>query len=132
MTIYKIGWTLIDGVDGNIRGSDRMWFDKEPDEHDALWRLDRVVEVGGQVAETIARNFYWEHVKSSAPEDFKVRYIKEDRFRKGDIALVAGNTKIRIKQVRGNIVIARTFGVGSSETKYFLKDLVLVEAREEK
>ena len=131
MTIYKIGWTLIDGIDGKIRGSDRMWFDKEPDEHNALWRLDRVVELGGQVGETIARNFYWEHIRSSAPKDFKIRYIKVDRFRKGDIALIAGKTKIRINQVRGNIVIGRTFGIGNSESKYFLKDLVLVQAREE-
>jgi len=132
MSVYKVGWTLIDGVDGSIHGSDRMWFDKEPDKHDALWRLDRVVELSGKAGEIIARNFYWEHVKSSAPEDFKIRYIKEDRFHKGDIALVAGRTKIRIQQVRGNIVIARTFGVGGSESRYFLKDLVLTEAREEK
>ena len=147
MSVYKIGWTLVDGIVGNIRGTDRMWFDKEPDKHNVLWRLDRAIEaVSNEIGETIARNFYWKHTESTAPKDIKIRYIKEDRFRKGDIVLVGKGhtirtregltqfppTKLTIKQVRGNIVIGRTFGIGNSESRYLLKDLVLLKAREEK
>lgn len=148
MSVYKIGWTLVDGIDGNIRGTDRMWFDKVPDKHNALWRLDRIMNLNldDKAKKMIAHNFYLAQMRATALEDFNVRYIKEDRFRSGDIALVGEEhsvrtrkgmityppTKLTIKQVRGNIVIGRTFGVGNSEMKYFLKDLVLLKAREEK
>lgn len=147
MSVYKIGWTLVDGIDGKIRGSDRMWFDKEPDKWNVLWRLDRVIEaVSSEIGETIARNFYRKFTESTAPVDIKVRYIREDRFRRGDIVLVGKGhtvrtrkgltkfppTKLTINQVRGNIVIGRTFGIGNSVAEYFLRDLVLLKAREEK
>lgn len=83
MTVYKVSWELIDGIDGKTRGNDYYWSESE-DELDKEFFEDMLSEITSEDIKNLP-NFYKEHLQSTNPQDWKIRSVKIDKIRKGDI-----------------------------------------------
>ena len=102
MTVYKVSWELIDGIDGKTRGIDYFWFESE----DELVKEDfeeMLSEVTSEEPKNLP-NFYQEHLRSTNPADWNIRSVKIDKIRKGDIVKMRNgfptDKLCRVKSVR--------------------------------
>lgn len=111
MTVYKVSWELIDGIDGKTRGIDYFWFESE----DELGKEDFEEMLSEITSDDIKNlpNFYQAHLQLTNPQDWNIRSVKIDKIRKGDIVKMVGwsDQLFIVKSVRKEL--ARVSKMGS-------------------
>ncbi len=108
MTVYKVSWELIDGIDGKIRGVDYFWFESE-NELDKEFFEDMLSETVEDDIRDLP-NFHQTHLESIHPETWSIRSVKIDKIRKGDIVKDIGGIMYRVLSVRKDRVRMHVYG----------------------